>query len=97
MRQACLWLAAIALLAAAAPAVGEEPHLEMIRGLRAAGEPELAIQYIEEQIPKNLPPQLAQVIALELARTRVEVARAESEEGKRVALFAAARAEFENF
>jgi hypothetical protein len=97
MRQSCLWLAAIAFLAAAAPASAEEPHLEMIRGLRAAGEPELAIQYIEEQLPKNLPPQLAQVIALELARTRVEVARAEGEEGKRLALFAAARAEFEKF
>src|SRR5262245_6286069 len=97
MRQFCYWLAALVLLAAAIPAVAEEPHLDMIRGLRAAGEPELAIRYIEEQLPKNLPPQAAQVIALELARTRVEVARAESEEGKRLALFAAARTEFEKF
>jgi hypothetical protein len=97
MRKIGFWLAATAFLAAVASAFGDEPHLEMIRGLRAAGEPELAIQYIEERVPKDLPPQLRQVIDLELARTRVEVARAESEEGKRIALFAAARAEFEKF
>jgi tetratricopeptide (TPR) repeat protein len=97
MRTLGLWLAATTFLAAAAQAPADEPHLDMIRGLRAAGEPELALQYMEEQLPKNLPPQIQQVIGLELARTRVEVARAESEEGKRLALFAAARGEFEKF
>jgi len=97
MRMIGLWLG-VAMLLAASPALrADEPHLEMIRGLRAAGEPQLALEYIQERVGQNVPPDLAQIIGLELARTRVEIARQENEEGKRLALFAAARAEFDRF
>ena len=94
------WLCIIASFAiplAVATARAEEPYLEMIRGLRAQGEPELALEYIQEKLVGKVPSNLVQVVALELARTRVEIARQENEEGKRLALFAAARTEFENF
>lgn len=98
MRTMASWVAMAGLLALTAGGTrAEDPHLEMIRGLRAQGDADLALAYIQERVPKNLPPELARVIALELARTRVELARDESEEGKRLALFAAARAEFDAF
>jgi tetratricopeptide (TPR) repeat protein len=93
-----LWVAtALLIVGANSVARAEEPYLEMIRGLRAQGEPELALEYIQEKLVGKVPSSLAQVISLELARTRVEIARNENEEGRRLALFAAARAEFENF
>jgi hypothetical protein len=90
------WLFAASLLVAPA-ARAEEPHLELIRGLRAGGEPQLALEYMQEKLSGKLPPEMAVVLSLELARTRVEIARQENEEGKRLALFAAARAEFDSF
>ncbi len=61
------------------------------------GEPQLALQFIDEQLIGKVPPEMAQIVALEKARTNVEIVRAENEEGKRLALFASARAEFEAF
>ncbi|MCX7700448.1 MAG: hypothetical protein N2039_06185 [Gemmataceae bacterium] len=75
----------------------EEPHLEFIRGLRAAGEAELALRYIEQRLPKDLPEPLQRELTLELARVRMDLARDEPELSKRQALYAQARAEFEGF
>jgi hypothetical protein len=69
----------------------------MIRGLRAQGEPALAMEYIQTQLGANPPAAIATVLQLETARTRLELALQESEEGKRLAMYAAARAEFESF
>ena len=97
MRDFSKWLFASVILVGLGSVWAEEPHLEIIRGLRAQGDPELAIRYIDEHLAGKVPPALAQVIALEKARTNVEIARKENEEGKRLALFASARAEFESF
>ncbi len=75
---------------------GDEPHLELIRALRAQGEPGLAMEYIQSKLATP-PAELAAVLPLEIARTRVELALHENEEGKRLAMFAEARKEFENF
>ena len=74
----------------------DEPHLELIRALRAQGEPGLAMEYIQSKLAKP-PADLAGILPLEIARTRVELALQENEEGKRLAMFAEARAEFESF
>lgn len=97
MPKSRILLGACAVLLAGAAVRADEPHLEMIRGLRAQGEPALAMEYIQTRIGTNVPADIAQVLQLEIARTRVELALHESEEGKRLAMFAAARGEFENF
>src|SRR5437879_2821441 len=79
-----------------AGARGDEPHLDLIRGLRAQGEPALAMEYIQTKLA-NPPEALKAIMPLEIARTRVELALQESEEAKRTALLATARAEFEAF
>ncbi|MFL5342401.1 MAG: hypothetical protein ACJ8F7_19825 [Gemmataceae bacterium] len=84
------------LLAAGLFARGDEPHLELIRALRAQGEPGLAMEYIQARLTP-VPANLAGILPLEIARTRVEVALQENEEGKRLAMFAEARKEFETF
>lgn len=86
----------LAVLATSA-ARAEEPHLDLIRGLRAAGEPALAMEYLEKVKAGKPSPALATVLPLEAARTRLELALQESDEGKRVALWAQARSEFEAF
>jgi hypothetical protein len=97
MRHASRWFLAAAMAFGTAAARAEEPHLEIIRGLRAQGDPDLALRYINEQLTGKLSPEMAQIVELEKARTNVEIARSENEEGKRLALFASARAAFESF
>src|SRR5258708_37477121 len=77
-----------------AGARGDEPHLDLIRALRAQGEPGLAMDYIQTKL-SNPPESIKGILPLEVARTRVELALQESEEGKRFAMLANARAEFE--
>jgi hypothetical protein len=90
---------AVVLITCSSEILAQEPvpHMEMIRGLRAQGEPVLALQYIEERLGKKVPPEMAAVLRLETARTRLEIALQENEEGKRLAMFGQARAEFEAF
>src|SRR5437899_1430013 len=86
----------LALAVFSLAARGDEPHLDLIRGLRAQGEPGLAMDYIQAKLATP-PESLKGLLPLEIARTRVELALQESEEGKRLAMFALARTEFETF
>jgi len=97
MRSFRLVLGASVLALSAGRAVrADEPHLELIRALRAQGEPALAMEYIQTKLASP-PATIAAVLPLEIARTRVELALQESEEGKRLAMFSEARKEFEAF
>jgi tetratricopeptide (TPR) repeat protein len=75
----------------------DEPHLDLIRGLRASGDAELALRYIETRLPKDLPEPTRRELTLELARIRVDLAQDEPERSKRRALLTQARREFEAF
>jgi len=97
MRSLSLLAGVSALILFAGAARSEEPHLDLIRGLRAAGEPGLAMEYLEKVAAGKPSPELATVLPLERARTRLELALQESEEGKRVSLLAQARSEFDAF
>src|SRR5262245_29775898 len=88
--------AAVISLAVLGGARGDEPHLDLIRALRAQGEPGLAMEYIQAKLA-NPPDSIKSILPLEIARTRVELALQESEEGKRLAMLASARSEFEPF
>ncbi|HLW64109.1 MAG TPA: tetratricopeptide repeat protein [Gemmataceae bacterium] len=97
MRMLRFWLPAVALvLGLSAFVCAEEPYMDLIRGLRAQGEPQLALELLQK-LNEKPPPELATTLQLELARTRMEMALQESEEGKRLAMFAQARTEFDNF
>src|SRR5262245_10891109 len=91
------WLVAVAMvLGFLTMGRAEEPYMELVRGLRAQGEPQLALELLQK-LNEKPPPELATMLQLELARTRVELALQESDEGKRLAMFAQARTEFDTF
>jgi hypothetical protein len=71
--------------------------LDLLRGLREKGLPDLAIEYISELEKKNVPADVKAVLPLEKARARLEALPMEPEEGKRTAMLSMARAEFEKF
>jgi hypothetical protein len=97
MRMLRFWLMAVALVLGCSAVVGaEEPYMDLVRGLRAQGEPQLALELLQK-LNEKPPPELATTLKLELARTRMEMALQESEEGKRLAMFAQARTEFDSF
>src|SRR5438132_8724371 len=74
----------------------DEPHLQFVQGLRARGMADLALEYLQSK-SKNPPPELASVLPLELAKTRLELASSKSEPAARLAEQNQARAEFELF
>src|SRR4051794_33571149 len=90
-----------ALFAAAAGAVtlraAEPPEKEMefVRKLRAKGYNDLALDYLKK-LAQNPPAALANLLPVEMARTRVSVAR-QKEPSQRAGLFAAARKDLEAF
>jgi hypothetical protein len=88
----------VAVLALSAP-VSAQPAdpLELARGLREHGMADLALEYLDQLAGGKLSPALATVLPLERARARLELAEAESDYGKRDAVIAEARAEFEQF
>ena len=66
--------ATFVLLAPAGPLRADEPPvLEFVRGLRAQGMPDLALEYLQSK-SKNPPANLAPLLPLELAKTRLELA-----------------------
>src|SRR5262249_24081078 len=93
--RALVSLTALGLFLQVVPAE-EPPHREFVQGLRDRHYTDLALQYLE-QLGKNPNPDLAKWLPLELAKTRMELAREEADPGRRSELFAKARAEFENF
>lgn len=74
----------------------EEPHLDFVRGLRASGKADLALQYLRSN-SQRLSPELAAILPLELAKTRLELATAQPDAASRAALYDQARIELEAF
>jgi hypothetical protein len=74
----------------------EPPHLEFVRALRARGMADLALEYLQSK-SKNPPPDLAAVLPLELAKTRLELAATRPDPSSRLAEQNQAKAEFEQF
>ena len=98
MRRAPLALALSLALTPSAFAQLPSP-LDLVRGLRSAGLVDLAILRLGELTAKPglLTPDEVKLVALEMARIRLEQAARESEDGKRAALLAQARGEFDTF
>jgi hypothetical protein len=71
--------------------------LDLAHGLREQGSADLAVEYLVSLEAKPLPPELKAVLPLELARARLDAVPLEPEEGRRTALLALAKAEFDKF
>src|SRR5262245_47368380 len=74
----------------------EEPHVDLVRGLRARGMSDLAVDYLL-RLSAHPPEAIRAVLPLELAKARLDVAAGESNEKKRAKQFDEARAAFEGF
>jgi hypothetical protein len=74
----------------------EPPHLQFVQGLRERNLPDLALEYLLKLSVKP-PPELADVLPLELGKTRVDLANREADAGRKMAYFLQARGEFEDF
>jgi hypothetical protein len=72
-----------------------ETQMEFVRKLRAKGYGDLALEYLE-RLKKNPPPGIGPLLPLELARTRINMAR-DKGPGQRLALYAEARSELEKY
>ncbi|MFN4258482.1 MAG: hypothetical protein ACK4RK_04240 [Gemmataceae bacterium] len=81
------------LVAARADAL---PHMEFVQGLRDNRYPDLALEYLQN-MSKNPPPELAVILPLEIAKTRLEIASLASDPSEQLTLYAQARKEFEDF
>ncbi len=100
MKRAVLLAPLAALLLSAGPArpQGQEPaevQLQFVHNLRAKGFADLALQYLEK-LQKAPPAEIAARLPLELARTRIALAR-RKEPTQRAGLFEQARKELQSF
>ena len=92
-----------ALLATASmtrPAVAQPTPadpIDLVRGLRENGLADLALDYLKELEGKRPTPGVAAVIPLERARAKLEIAATETDDTKRSALLAEAKAAFDSF
>lgn len=87
---------ALGLAIVAGVSAAEPPHLELVRGLRTQGLPDLALEYLD-LLQKNGDKAIVAVLPLEYARTRLELASLETDEAKRSALINRARGEIDGF
>jgi hypothetical protein len=94
----CLLLALLlpALPLGPAGRAEEMPHLEFVRALRERRYPELALEYLN-RLAKNPPPEVASILPLEMARTRLDLAATNPDVSARLQLYTAARKELEEF
>lgn len=74
----------------------DEPAIELSRGLRARGMPDLAVEYLLSRIPRANANQRP-LLTLELANARLDRALIEPNENRRVRQFEEARTAFEQF
>jgi hypothetical protein len=70
--------------------------MRFVRELRARGYNDLARDYLQK-LAKTAPPELKRELPLEIARTNMDAAAEEPDSGKRLALYAQARADFQKF
>lgn len=85
----------------AVPAPAQQPPapspLELLRGLREQGMPDLAIELLSDLEKKNLPPDQKAALTLERAKTQLDAADEEPDEGVRAAMIAEAKEGFTTF
>jgi len=93
---ACLLFGLIASLPLAAQ-TSSRPHLDLVRGLRKENLPDLAMEYLKQVKASTSDPETLKVLDLEFARTRLDLAANELDEGKRNVLVALAKKELEVF
>ena len=86
-----------ALVCFTLPSQAQSNATDLARGLRDNGMPDLALEYLDELATKKLGPEVEAVLPLERARARLELANDEPEKGKRDAMIARARGEFDLF
>ncbi len=88
-----LWADGIALAQTATP-----PAIQLVRGLRDQGMPDLAMEFLDFEL-KKLPPDpvTAALLPLERARTRLELARSVGEDSRKNLLLGQAKNEFQAF
>src|SRR5262245_53086273 len=99
MRPLAVLLTAGAFLSAAAPAPAQQPpHLDFVRCRREKNYHDLALEYLDK-LSRSPLPEVAGLpdLPLEMAKTRVDKARAESDPARRTPLFAQARADLDAF
>jgi hypothetical protein len=92
-------LSAAVLLAAAAPAAAQPPSpMELARGIRESGMPDLALEYLAElEQGKKLSAADLVVLPLERARCLLDAADDEPDEGTRAGMVNAAKVGFNTF
>ncbi len=95
VRRAAVLVAA--LVCTALPVQAQSSPTDLARGLRDNGMPDLALEYLDELAKGNPKPDVLAVLPLERARARLELANDEPDRGKRDALIAKARSEFDQF
>jgi hypothetical protein len=89
----CIILATIA-----GPAPAQAPsQLDLVRGLREAGMPDLALEYLHEIEKKPMAPNDQKAIPLEKAKCQLDVAEEEPDEGTRTSMVAEAKEAFHEF
>lgn len=79
------------------PVFAQRQPLDLVRGLRSNGLPDLALEYLEEVSKAATTPETAVLLPLEYARTWLELAAQETEDGKRTALIAQAKVKLDEF
>ncbi|HEV3261406.1 MAG TPA: hypothetical protein VG013_31430 [Gemmataceae bacterium] len=92
-------LTAFGMLAlAGSPLLAEEPpYREFVQGLRDKHYADLAEEYLEQLSHHKLPPNVAAILPLELARTRVAHAEDKADPNQRLTLYNKAREDFTAF
>lgn len=75
----------------------EPPYRAFVAGLRERHLSDLALDYLKELSQKKLSPEMAAVLPLEMARTRLALAEDLSDPGQRADLYAKAQDEFNAF
>ncbi len=95
-RAAALAILAVGLGLVPGPARAEEPYFDFVRGLRQQGMADLAVDYLQ-RLSARPPAGLKDVLPLELAKARIDLATQEGNVTRRAAQFAAARAAYETF
>ena len=95
-RLAALVVATLLLTAPPAPAQPADP-IDLARGLREGGLPDLALEFLQELSGKQPSPGALAVIPLERARARLELAAVEADDAKRGGLVNEAKADFDRF
>ena len=98
MKRLLQLLALTGLLGTILPLAADEiPHLDFVRSLRAHHYPDLALDYLEKLRTSSPPPEIADLIPLEMAKARLDLAATETDTKHRLSLYHLAQTAFEEF